>query len=31
MKLFLELEVDWYHSNLPTINKIAIIISDKYK
>lgn len=31
IKLLLELKADWCYSNLPTINKVVIIISDKYK
>lgn len=31
MKLLLELGVDWRYSNLPTIDKVAIIIPDEYK
>ena len=30
MKLFLEMGVDWRYSNLFTIDKVAIIILDKY-
>ena len=31
MQLFLELGADQYCSNLPTIDKVAIIIPDEYK
>lgn len=31
MKLFLKIGANQCYSNLPTINKVAIIISNKYK
>lgn len=31
MKLFLELGVNWCCNNLSTIDKVTIIILDKYK
>lgn len=30
MKLFLEMRADQYYNNLPTVDKVAIIIPDEY-
>lgn len=30
MKLLLKIRVDWYCNNLPTVDKVAIIIPDEY-
>ena len=30
MRLILEAGADWYYKNLPTSNKVAVIIPDEY-